>query len=144
MTTNESYDLLNTILERDYYVPDVTELCIGFEWYRPVMLSNSEGSKNLLLPKIIESKFDLYHAFDVFEAGGLYVKKLDVKDIESFGFKDITILPDKAMFFFSNNNLNLSLDKDNVIIVKDIDVVFRGKLKNKTELKRVLKQIDNE
>ena len=54
MTTDESYDLLNTILERDYYVPDVSELCIGFEYsYKTDVIEH----------RVIESKYDLEFTF---------------------------------------------------------------------------------
>lgn len=131
MTTDEK---LKEILERDYYVPDVSELCIGFEY--------SYRADNNIVHRVIEGLYDYEQAFIKFlEEDNLFVKKLDVHDIESLGFKDITILPDNEMYFFTNNNLNLSLDKDNVIIVKDIDVVFRGVIKNKSELRRLFKQL---
>lgn len=131
MTTDEK---LKEILEKDYYVPDVSELCIGFEY--------SYRADNNIVHRVIEGLYDYEQAFIKFlEEDNLFVKKLDVHDIESLGFKDITILPDNEMYFFTNNNLNLSLDKDNVIIVKDIDVVFRGIIKNKSELKKLFKQL---
>lgn len=134
MTTDESYDLLNTILEKDYYIPDVNELCIGFEY--------SYRADNNIVHRIIEGLYDYEQAFIKFlEEDNLFVKKLDVHDIESLGFKDITILPDNEMYFFTNNNLNLSLNKNNVTIVKDIDIVFRGVIKNKSELKKLFKQV---
>lgn len=132
MTTDEK---LKEILEKDYYVPDVSELCIGFEY--------SYRADNNIVHRVIEGLYDYEQAFIKFlEEDNLFVKKLDVHDIESLGFKDITILPDNEVYFFTNNdNLNLSLDKDNVIIVKDIDVVFRGVIKNKSELRRLFKQL---
>lgn len=129
MTTDESYDLLNTILEKDYYIPDVSELCIGFEY--------SYRAGNNIVHRVIESKNDLEFTFHLLLDNNLFVKKLDEDDIESLGFIQHT-----GDFDYVLDKFTLIKVNQYVTVFSEQNILFReGVIRNKSELRRLLKQL---
>jgi hypothetical protein len=138
-----------------YYTPSIEELYIGFEcevcdewdWkdkkynYRPLTLAR-RGLDYLTLNYNGITK---YTGKEV-KYWKLRVKYLDKEDIESLGFKN-----DGDRFWDGGNYEILFNSHSSKLRIREIfyessgdtyDVRFDGIIKNKSELKRVLKQLD--
>lgn len=147
---------------KEYYIPNIEEFYVGFE----CEIETSYGREKGIWPYILNE--DTLTGFDIKESGILnatknatiVVKYLDQEDVESLGFK-----ADKDGFWKLNidNSYYIFADFDfptekvlklnsegNVLVqfrVKDEDLALRefdGFIKNKSELKRILKQIGYE
>ena len=138
-----------------YYSPEVNEFRIGFKYERFLV-------KELTLPikKEYEDTWapmrwtggypDRNSLAALIRHGHIRVKHLDREDIESFGF----VWNENWISFYRNPDFELQLEsKDGINYVSiatgfwdecDVfccDVVFRGTIKNKSELEVILKQI---
>lgn len=153
---------MDLIMENKYYVPNIEEFCVGFEyeelgniggWYKTQFGDNNGEYNN----ELSECYWNLTH-------NRIRVKSLNKEDIESLGFifqysMDSKILNTKGNLFY-NDNLNLtlfhypSLNKV-TIITKDpslneflLKSVWDDKqvnlitIKTKTELIKLLKQLE--
>lgn len=127
-------------MEKDkYYVPDLEEFHVGFEF------------ECLLGDKWFEIKARLHHfcktkytEISLMEGGELRVKYLDQEDIESLGFFK---WPDDDIYDLGEFQLHLGRYDDpyKVEIYDDnSEYCFVGVIKNKSELKKVLKMIGYE
>jgi len=126
-----------------YYTPEAKELHIDFEF---------EYSRNgVWYEEVINDLYDAYDVWKDHEAGRhpIRVKYLDHADIESLGFE---IYDYDDMDSFSNGNITIEVNGyTNELIVeiwtrantidKSPEMVFKGTIKNKSELKKILKQI---
>lgn len=128
-----------------YYTPEIEEFCVGLEVEVNQIDSNwkSYGWEK----EKVEKDFNFKLAFEYI---GLYrIKYLDKQDIESFGFVEDKSNSDQY-------RLNLELVKDDYIygvVLYDTtqiciykykhkeDIIFHGKIKNKTEFKKLLIQL---
>ena len=133
-------------MENKYYVPQIEEFRVGFE-YEFVNLEE-EYIHNIFEP-------DEYNLIkDELELGLIRVKYLDSSDIESLGF--ICILDDVGIQHYRKGNFILETDYDlGSYIDGDFNLysivynpyegqynnVFSGIIKNKSELKVLLKQL---
>jgi hypothetical protein len=125
-----------------YYTPELTEFHYGFDYE----LKDDNGDwlwsnviqDTKLLSKCIADK-------------RCRVKHLDKEDIESVGFK--TCFKDETETVFDINNFEylLHLIGDHIIIKyviyddgtrKETETKFDGKIKNRSELKKILNQIE--
>ena len=122
-------------MENKYYVPDITEFRIGFEY-------EIEMGGNWYLRDI-----PFYPLVD--DSGLEYrVKYLDREDIESFGFEfdkkyeKFIIVNDSndIVFLTMYSNYNSLIGKDYGMGCNET-ILFRGKIKNKSELQQVLKMV---
>ena len=122
-------------MENKYYVPDITEFRIGFEY-------EIEMGGNWYLRDI-----PFYQLVD--DSGLEYrVKYLDREDIESFGFEfdkkyeKFIIVNDSndIVFLTMYSNYNSLIGKDYGMGCNET-ILFRGKIKNKSELQQVLKMV---
>jgi len=140
-----------------YYKPDSSEFCIGFEYERKEI-----GSKMIPGAQVVEKWHkDIYDpkdfmtvynyddwSFDLQEEidkGDIIVKYLSKEDILSCGFycRD-------EIYYTNSQDYELSyLNKYNkwyIIKIEDIPedctLIFSGKIKNLTEFKKLLKQLD--
>lgn len=117
-------------MENKYYVPDITEFREGFE-YELKMDGNWYPMSSPFYPLVNNSGLEYR------------VKYLNKEDIESFGFNHIGAL------WFENIEKSYRIRKwkgNEVDIYKwwidgDNNLIFRGKIKNKSELQQVLKMI---
>lgn len=117
----------------NYYTPDISEFHVGFEyehgagkndWFKTVFDmddSLDEINVKLQLPDVIRIKY------------------LDEDDILSLGFKDIT-LPQSIGKHFIYDEVRIMFTEE-LSIINGLDFVFRGRVKNKSELVVLLKQI---
>ena len=144
-------------MDTKYYIPDISEFHVGFEYehchssIRFVMLDLRTGDRtNETEPKEIWEKsvftgneFDVWKSSfefdDSLRDGQIRVKYLDKEDIESLGFTQT--IEDQ----YYKDDFELLIDDDLFIqIIKDDGFIFQGAIKNKSELKRILKMIGYE
>ena len=120
-----------------YYTPEIEEFHVGFEYESLGMISTVDGSNpkrwkkgyNKILPTNLEQ---------LIRGGKIRVKYLDREDIESLGFKHERL----ATYVYKHYSL-FRVGVGNIIeIQKDGEVIFYGKIKNKSELKRLLTQLN--
>ena len=125
-----------------YYTPEIEEFHVGFEfeyrggvdakWERKVFTSwdNTEYNSWVRVSENIpNSVAPIFYR----------VKYLDKEDIESLGWKPLN----EKFDYFKLNTHKLCLNTDNNICIYDdcMDIVFNGTVKNKSELKRLMKQL---
>lgn len=135
------------MLENKYYQPELWEFHIGFEYQRVIEMDDDdqfiwedkifpeEGlcTGSIDAPELVELYYNKY--LD----GSVRVKYLDKEDIESLGFKFIMTSYD-GYWELGNITLGYSYDK-RLQIRKGTETIFLGTIKNKSELKRILKQV---
>ena len=133
-----------------YYTPTIEEFHVGFEyevkkedsWFRCFY---SQGS----LVDIYYKYNDDFDSID-FEADTIRVKYLNKEDIESLGFKHEVSDNAGGYWFKGNYTLNYyfkhsSLPNNLIITFDDYGnniVLFNGIIKNKSELIKLLKQVN--
>jgi len=129
-------------MENKYYQPSIEEFYIGFE-YETIYLQDYDNWVKETL-----SQGDAIYFFDSYIADALplefRVKYLDKEDIESLGFKQSET--DKNWYDYKNERFWLykENDKDTNWTISDneSEVGFTGIIKNKSELKILLKQLN--
>ena len=127
-----------------YYTPSIEEFHVGFEYEERVNKDWIEkeftfewcGGNEIL---------DIYN--EGYETTDIRVKYLDKEDIESLGFEE-TYDDTEGNIWFAQGNGNIDIclsqyTKHNTEICNRItdQVLFKGVIKNKSELKRLLKQL---
>jgi hypothetical protein len=130
-------------MENKYYTPEIEEFHVGFEYEGESYISGrwikhtlSEGD-HLDIEKIYKTA---------------RVKYLDREDIESLGFEELeTMLSNPPIYRYGNKDtgvtLNLRNQKVGITIpereraVGGYRTIFEGTIKNKSELKKLLKQL---
>lgn len=123
-------------MENKYYTPEIEEFHVGFEYERLHMLINYDQKWHT--EEVTHIKNDLTFFNKEIKENRIRVKYLNREDIESLGF----------MYNNKGNHEN----KDGFMICeqplgkytihKDDEVLFFGTIKNKSELRRILKQIE--
>lgn len=141
-------------MKNKYYTPDIEEFHVGFEyeyyngtcWLKCNYLTMYDQRSGTELNELDMSKER--------------VKWLDQEDIESLGFESFPVGPSKIVF--TKGNYALSINKYSILplgkpcIIEKVDkertpnidksfkrnIVFMGSIKNKSELKRLLKQLN--
>lgn len=139
-------------MENKFYTPSIEEFHVGFEYEE---LYGTWTDKPYW-KKVIWTKDDFYndhHCYmltDAYEQGNLRVKYLDREDIESLGFK---VPNEGARWQFENGVYKLYVtpyiytgdvapnDRITIKDGRDDHGYFDGIIKNKSELKRLLKQL---
>lgn len=140
---------LENNIKNKYYTPEIEEFHVGFEYqinqqeelYGEITYGN----------EWIEDEYDGSFSLLNSDLSRYRVKYLDDKDIESLGFKEDTYNGVKC---FTKNNCQIFFFPHNIIPdcnIVSIDLFvgefrnqyFRGLVKNKSELKTILKQIAN-
>lgn len=128
--------------ESKYYTPEIEELYCGFPY-------EQKKSNGAWVPS--EVAFNLAKNKSYLDQGRLRVKYLDQGDIESLGFKRIISREGWMMYQSGEFTIRIKDGEDNLLrIFKEHhfdllgEALFRGVIKNKSELKRVLKQIGYE
>jgi len=127
-----------------YYIPNIEEFYIGFEC--EIEHITSAGSTTEYKKHIISENDNIK---DLYESNDWYntprVKYLDQQDIESLGF---TIETTSYGMQYKKNKTFIKFSYDKKLIIEkyfiDIginSVVFIGDIKNKSELKKLLKQL---
>lgn len=133
-------------MENKYYTPTKEEFHIGFE-YSCLVYKGNVWRDDMRFGEIDDT--DTKEIVEDIELGRIRVKYLDVADIESLGFKcngddlrfcgtrgEITV--QQCTYSYCARGLGVWITKGDVI------TLFSGEIKNKSELKKVLKQIGYE
>lgn len=128
-----------------YYTPEIEEFHIGFEF----------EYENKLLKQWRQEKLSLATPWDwetiglIIKRGAIRVKYLDREDIESLGFIYIKSQPGLTEDYFELVSTEWCMDYDystqycRIFINSDGDsTFFAGTIKNKSELKRILKMLN--
>lgn len=127
-------------MDNKYYTPEIEEFHIGFEY--EYFYKNSSWVKHTL-----KTKADLTLCIEETEEDLIRVKYLDKEDIESLGFKeyvhsygtDFRNQTHKIAWWWNNKGIEIRIITESGIGEK---CVFSGVVKNKSELKRLLKQLN--
>ncbi len=133
-----------------YYTPKIQEFYVGFEYEFAVI----ENGNDCWLPGDVIDVYVLTHIIQSEDyLKDLYrVKYLDREDIDSLGF---AVAPDTMQpvslsaagfvrrVLYTKGNLSLTkFDNSPVVnIITDNQYLFQGEIKNKSELKVILRQI---
>ena len=140
-----------------YYTPTIEEFHVGFEYESLFKLEDRDYWKknnfDYHSPNILELK-------DIIKKGLVRVKYLDKEDIESLEFrliKDYSVEQVYQSKIVNNTWYELDIDdkeeypylititkwEDNLLTkMSDSKTLFCGKIKNKSELKQLLKQLN--
>ena len=141
-------------MENKYYTPSIEEFHVGFEYeiYESNINREYIWKKQIFEEFTFESEINTYDGEMPFNVGfsekRIRVKYLDSDDIESLGFVDPQYFKDADYFGYTKGNIRLYLlpSHDGIKVTK-IDQfglkwdLFSGDIKNKSELKVLLKQI---
>ena len=123
-------------MENKYYTPDISEFHIGFEYeWKP----KDEDDYGYVKDKYcIQDQFDEMYINNEID---FRVKYLTKEDIESLGFEQQSL-----QYQYKKNWYRLiNRCEENQYIIEDgryQDQIFVGTIKNKSELKRLLKQLN--
>ena len=144
-------------MENKYYTPTIEEFHVGFE-YEELSGTDSEGGEDWSTREIIHSFGAFDEDIDALEDGFIRVKYLDKQDIEELGFKRLNskildnILDEYRIPYNDSTNeiISLIIREGRVVIsygyketpLDKFKTWFAGYIKNKSELKRVLKMLD--
>jgi hypothetical protein len=150
-------------MENKYYTPEIGEFCVGFEFQKKEIVS--KGS--FLEEDWVDIKFDFddftqtlrdFTEDSIFDKNDYRVKHLDQEDIIEcgwykhhdtyFSFKNKDIKSHSNEYFL-NDVLVLSDSyfleiTDSIITIQDFDyeVIFKGTIKNKSELKKLMQMLN--
>jgi hypothetical protein len=125
-----------------YYTPNIEEFYVGFEYE----ISNPGGTDfNKETVHSSRNLIDILHYMDYYEHGAedVRVKYLDREDIEECGWESLG----SGWYSTEFDSRRLRVWKDHEIIIhrwysdEDNEKIFQGKINNKSELKRIMKQI---
>lgn len=125
-----------------YYTPEIEEFHEGFDF--EVDWSKDEGWDDQTYSLHDIHLIDIENALDLDK---IRVKYLDREDIESFGFKQVHYDQFEKNYYEKDGLVfGLEFGEEGEIHIhhtvrERVYVLFNGKIKNKSEFKRILKQI---
>lgn len=138
-------------MENKYYTPTLDEFYIGFE-FETLYNDKFEEAIVLFWADFEDTTYNL-------SPNRIRVKYLDQSDLEELGFQQYTYLRDGGtqvfrnlnkeyeIYFYRTNSIS-DIDPDKVKIIRHHEnpsikgQIFDGKIKNKSELKKLLKQLN--
>jgi len=126
-----------------YYTPDISEFYVGFE-YESLQDERLPDEDSSWAKITIETPRELREFLDYYihdSIAQLKVKYLDQKEIESLGFKQGKL----PYQFFFNTYMLVDLGNNKYSISQPYlydDTEFRGIIKNKSELRKLLEQLN--
>jgi hypothetical protein len=128
-------------MENKYYTPELEEFHVGFEYQE---LWGLENINEEWLPQIYDENDSIRTLCET-----LRVKCLDREDIESLGWKYVPDLSEGdgnmrwyGLFKLNEFTITLGLIEGSEIIRKGKNTIFEGVIKNKSELKKLMKQLN--
>lgn len=132
-------------METKYYTPEIEEFHVGFEFE----FFNNKGKIFFVTEKENEwIKTNMPYTGILSEPNNLRklildnqvrTKHLDREDIESLGWSE------EGLSYFTNGNFVISLKQESIYIYNEKNIfLFQGNIKNKSELKTLLKQLNIE
>lgn len=138
-------------MENKYYSPELEEFCVGFEYEVLRKSPTTEEWVKFIFPKYprVGVEWGTQDPYNIVGRITHRVKYLDKEDIESLGFDHDQTTKDGENYFKGTllNKHEWSLwHKDGKIDLWEIndesDKCFSGILKNKSELKKLMKQLN--
>ena len=148
---------INEYIERDdkYYTPEIEEFHIGFEYEAKYQISDNFGYKSIAYNKQTIELEDYYtNSFSeckwkdilkIYKDGYVRVKYLDKEDIEDLRFKQVPTLDSAGLKFENEECVIKVLFYEHLIGIVHKEnpfSKFSGTIKNKSELKVLLKQLN--
>ncbi len=133
-----------------YYTPEIEEFCVGLEFeYKYPFSAYADKEKIDFQPFAWDSPTQqVVFCKNGIMIGGYHisefrVKYLDRSDIESLGYEIIQDEHNCQWFKNANGNIEIGLENDYHLTIRFTQSfgLFSGTLKNKSELKRLLKQL---
>lgn len=131
-------------MENKFYTPELEEFHSGFEFeffYKNTWHKHSLDGKPIVHHELDEFKDDLMKIAHAITR----VKHLDREDIESFGWKPLN----NNFDFFELGDFRLTVEDNLQILINHKDGVydhsdngFHGTIKNKSELRKLMKQLN--
>lgn len=119
-----------------YYIPTIEEFHVEFEYEIMVPEAKLWSKETFYLNKSHIDMIKYVNIQDEYTKNKIRVKYLDREDIESLGFKL------QPSLLFKKGNIFISFGHEKYIQINNAkDVFFQGIIKNKSELKRLLKQL---
>lgn len=132
-----------------YYTPEIEEFHVGFEFEISVL--NDNATKHIWIGQTFKGEETRTYFTEELEKKDIRVKYLDREDIESLGFKMPMPEGEGLPNFYINYDLSCSMMfSNNKDVLCRLDMLnskhkmktsYIGKIKNKSELKRLLKQL---
>jgi len=132
-------------MENKYYTPEIEEFYVGFEYEQEDI--NEGGSSLSWYKHKIENGLDIDQLEKNEEHGLSYrVKHLDREDIEECGaefqfIESLDFLPPIVSEHFQLGVITIIFKDNNICIHKNYGLLFQGTIKNKSELKILMKQL---
>lgn len=139
-----------------YYTPIIEEFCVGFEYEISPAIPKDIYYKYVFpeYPKVgieyprLTTEVGIINSY--LNSNQIRVKILDKEDIESLGwefaeeyernFPNVSVFKNEIFelwfYKFSKNTINIT------ILIKNDYYIFRGFIKNKSELKKLMKQLN--
>lgn len=138
-------------MENKYYTPSIDEFHVGFEYEIGDWIDTANGVEYAYKEYIIERPEQIKSISQLIIDDSVRVKCLDREDIESLGFEHDQSTKDGSYFYsgtlITENQWCINL-KDFIVDIYDIngksDFRFNGFVRNKSELKRILKMIGHD
>ena len=137
-------------MKNKYYTPDISEFYVGFEYEECGWLYNPSRPDNIFKQKIfnVEDYIEVdgeYFLSSYLKEKAIRVKYLDKEDIESLGWKETVHNKVKCfelgfykLFWFNQPFISIECILN---CTSNTTQIFRGTIKNKSELKKLLKQL---
>jgi len=144
-------------MENKYYTPKIEEFCVGFEYEvngLEGIWDNGKEERKWVHTSIDDNIHQLFAETKRLkeEPQNIRVKYLDKEDIESLGWECIKQHPGTTNFYFERNEYSLDFDPEfgdkwNLRIYDGKDYenefnYFSGIIKNKSELEKLMKQLN--
>ena len=132
-------------MQNKYYQPEIGEFYVGFECEWQCKLRNETWNKQVCDVDLINIAYDAIEHADEEEPfeEQFRVKFLDEQDILDLGFEHTN---NKRDLLKGNIRIRLYVGKEfkipNVCIYIHDYTVFKGEIKNKSELKKILKMLE--
>lgn len=147
-------------MENKYYFPSKDEFHYGFEFEMVEMCSINKGHRQLQFNKKVLNSFSSVTDFNIYSGlrdKEIRVKYLDQQDIEELGWKQVKLkrLVFNCLFEFivdeykytlivlTDNETTISITMEDTTITDGVNCkpLFTGVVKNKSELKKLMKQL---
>lgn len=125
-----------------YYTPDISEFYVGFEYEEDD--NNTNNWEHQIVGKDIVGDLDYFD--DLIREGNIRVKHLDKEDLQKLGWEKTEGYSKPQCDFHHRKGLFLNIQGKFVSIFDfDFDTgkeyLFQGIIKNKSELKKLMKQL---
>jgi len=128
---------MSTLVEK-YYTPELEEFYPGFEYEYLQLVNGVAKWKKDSFGRVVTSISTLKYLFD----NGVRVKHLDHEDIESLGWYSGRLQGLNEDSFTLNDNQLYWQDNQFIQIYNwNSTIIFEGIIKNKSELRRLMKQL---